>query len=110
MFWKQGYEGTSLNDLIAAMGISKPNAAFGNKQELFRLVLARHSEGPGSYLARALEEPTARGVAEVLLRGAVRATTMPEDFGGCLTDTERSLPALSPSPHWTYSCRGDRTR
>lgn len=87
VFWKQGYEGASLSDLTGAMGISKPSmyAAFGNKQELFRRALVRYAEGPGSYLVSALEQPTARQVAEELLRGAVRATTSPEDFGGCLT-------------------------
>ncbi len=87
VFWKQGYEGSSLIDLTTAMGIGKPSmyAAFGNKQELFRRALDRYAEGPGSYVARALEQPTARQVAEVLLRGAVQTTTAPQGFGGCLT-------------------------
>ncbi|MCK6067785.1 MULTISPECIES: TetR/AcrR family transcriptional regulator [Microbacterium] len=87
VFWQRGYEGASLATLTEAMGISKPSmyAAFGKKDELFRLVLERYVEGPASYTARALEEPTAREVAEAMLRGAVRTTTMPDGFGGCLT-------------------------
>lgn len=87
VFWRQGYEGTSLTDLTDAMGISRPSmyAAFGKKEELFRLVLDRYIAGPASYVSGALDAPTAREAAEAMLRGAVRTTTMPQDFGGCLT-------------------------
>ena len=86
LFWRQGYSGTSLSDLTRAMGIAKTSmyAAFGNKEALFRLALQRYSEGPAAYAALALEEPTARGVAEAFLRGAVRATTWPGHPTGCL--------------------------
>lgn len=87
VFWARGYEGATLSDLTGAMGITKPSmyAAFGNKEQLFRRALERYIEGPASYATRALEEPTARGVAEALLRGAVRTTTLPEGPPGCLT-------------------------
>ena len=37
IFWKKGYLGASLTDLIQAMGINKPSlyATFGNKEQLF---------------------------------------------------------------------------
>ncbi|TDD35918.1 TetR/AcrR family transcriptional regulator [Nonomuraea terrae] len=87
VFWERGYEGATLSDLTGAMGITKPSmyAAFGNKEQLFRRALERYAEGPASYATRALEEPTARGVAEALLRGAVRTTTLSEGHPGCLT-------------------------
>src|SRR3954452_1519312 len=76
VFWEQGYEGASLTDLTRAMGISTTSmyAAFGNKEELFRKALQRYTEGPSAYLARALDEPTAIGVATAILAGVVRAT------------------------------------
>ena len=85
-FWKKGYEGTSLSDLTAAMGISRPSlyAAYGNKEELFRKVLERYGEGPSSYEREALAQPTGREVAESLLRGAADVQTDPDTPAGCL--------------------------
>ncbi|MEV2216148.1 TetR/AcrR family transcriptional regulator [Streptomyces sp. NPDC050997] len=86
VFWGQGYEGASLTDLTNAMGITRTSmyAAFGNKEDLFRKALERYTEGPASYGARALREPTARQVATAFLDGSVRATTRPGCPTGCL--------------------------
>ena len=87
VFWQHGYEGASLPDLTEAMGISRTSmyAAFGNKEGLFRKALARYAEGPASYGAEAVAEPTARGVATVFLHGAVRSATLPGYPAGCLS-------------------------
>jgi AcrR family transcriptional regulator len=86
VFWRQGYEGASLTDLTTAMGITRTSmyAAFGNKEDLFRMALARYTSGPASYVEKALHEPTARSVAEHVLNGAVNATTNPDSPAGCL--------------------------
>ncbi|MFI5681130.1 TetR/AcrR family transcriptional regulator [Streptomyces cellulosae] len=86
VFWQQGYEGASLTDLTNAMGITRTSmyAAFGNKEDLFRKALERYTEGPASYGARAMREPTARQVAIAFLNGSVRATTHPGRPTGCL--------------------------
>ncbi|WYB33110.1 TetR/AcrR family transcriptional regulator [Streptomyces sp. SM1P] len=87
VFWQNGYEGASLPDLTEAMGISRTSmyAAFGNKEELFRKALARYADGPASYGADSVAERTARGVAAVFLRGAVRSSTLPGYPTGCLS-------------------------
>src|SRR5438552_4629709 len=86
VFWRKGYEGASLPDLTKAMGINRPSlyAAFGNKEELFRKALDRYAEGPAAYVREALNEPTARAVAERLLGGAVDLLTSPRNPRGCL--------------------------
>lgn len=86
VFWKKGYEGTSLSDLTEAMGINRPSlyAAFGNKEELFRKVMDNYGRGCASYLHAALEEPTARGVAEHLLRRTAEFLSDPDHPPGCL--------------------------
>jgi AcrR family transcriptional regulator len=73
VFWKKGYEGTSLPDLTAAMGINRPSlyAAFGNKEDLFRKAVARYLENTSALLKHALERPTAKEVVEAILRPAM---------------------------------------
>lgn len=68
------------------MGISTTSmyATFGNKEELFRKALERYTEGPSAYLNRALDEPTALGVATAIIAGTVRTTTRPAGPHGCL--------------------------
>lgn len=86
LFWRQGYEGTSLSDLTEAMGITRPSlyAAFGNKEDLFRRAVDRYAEGPAAYFRQALEAPTARAVAERLLRDAAGLRGDPCRPAGCL--------------------------
>jgi len=87
VFWRRGYEGTSLSDLTKAVGVNRPSlyAAFGDKEALFRKALDRYLNGPAAYTREALEEPTARAVVDRLLRGAVDLNTSPRNPGGCLT-------------------------
>ena len=66
LFWRKGYEGTSLSDLTGAMRITAPSFyfAFGNKEKLFRVVIEQYYENQLELLESALREPTVRGVAE----------------------------------------------
>jgi len=86
VFWRQGYEGTALADLTAAMGINRPSlyATFGNKEALFRQALDRYADGPAAYAARALDLPRARDVVEALVYGAIDLTTGPDTPLGCI--------------------------
>lgn len=87
VFWEQGYEGASMSDLTAAMGINKPSlyAVFGSKEELFRRALARYRETYVAYAAATLDQPTAYAVIENYLRAAVDALTSGGHPPGCLS-------------------------
>ena len=78
VFWSKGYEGASMADLTDAMGITKPSlyAAFGNKEALFNKALDLYEREKLDYMREALEAPTARGVAERLMRGALEMQTL----------------------------------
>jgi AcrR family transcriptional regulator len=86
VFWRKGYDGTTLTDLTQAMGINRPSlyAAFGDKAALFRKVLDRYSMGPAGYVRKALQEPTARAVVERLLFEAAEQLTASGYPPGCL--------------------------
>lgn len=86
VFWRKGFEGTSLPDLTKAMGINRPSmyAAFGNKEELFRKALDRYAQVYAQYMQQALDEPTARAVAERMLFASADLLTDSKNPGGCL--------------------------
>jgi AcrR family transcriptional regulator len=100
VFWAKGYEGTSLSDLTEAMGINRPSlyAAYGNKEQLFRKALERYGDGPASYERDALAQPSAREVAEGLLRGAADVQTDPDTPAGCLATLGTTYCADESSP------------
>jgi AcrR family transcriptional regulator len=86
VFWSKGYEGASLSDLTKAMRVNRPSlyAAFGDKEALFRKALDRYASGPAAYTREALKEPTARAIAERLLRGAAELLGDSRHPRGCL--------------------------
>lgn len=86
IFWTRGYEGASLAELTEAMGITKPSlyACFGNKEALFHKALDLYERDKLRYTRSALQEPTARGVAEKLLRGTLTIQTRSDDPRACL--------------------------
>ena len=86
VFWRNGYEGASIADLTAAMGINPPSlyAAFGNKEGLFRKALDRYAEHRTRFWEEAREAPTARGMVEHLLRASADFLTEECNPPGCL--------------------------
>lgn len=88
VFWRHGYEGASMADLTAAMGINAPSlyACFGNKEGLFRAVLDRYEVRRQKFMDYVLAGATARDVAERFLLGVVdfSADTSGKTPPGCL--------------------------
>src|ERR1700674_5103645 len=65
VFWRQGFEGSSLHDLTEAMGINPPSlyAAFGDKEHLFLEAVERYQAKRGDECPYA-EAPTAGRASE----------------------------------------------
>lgn len=88
VFWRNGYEGASMSELTAAMGINSPSlyACFGNKEGLFRAVLERYDERRKSFMDHVMSAPGAAQMAERFLHGMAdfAADTSGKNPPGCL--------------------------
>ncbi len=87
LFWERGYEGTSISDLAEAMGIASASiyACFGNKENLFRQVMALYGTTSGEPPRRALrEQPTARAAVHAMLRATADEITRPDTPHYCM--------------------------
>ncbi|BCF95057.1 hypothetical protein PPGU16_81240 (plasmid) [Paraburkholderia largidicola] len=86
VFWRYGYEGTTITELSATMGLSAPSiySAFGNKRGLFDAVLDRYTERQSERGAWILSAPTAKEVAERMLYRAADELAKPDQPAGCL--------------------------
>ncbi len=86
LFWRHGYESTSVGLLTAAMSITAPSlyAAFGDKKGLFLEAVQRYTCGLNSSRQIIQEAATAREAAETLLLTAASGFTRPGMPPGCL--------------------------
>lgn len=85
LFWENGYDGTSLNDLIEATRLTKSSLykAFGSKEALFWKVVERYLRDFLDFRHAALREPTPRRIAERLLDGIVELYDGTINPAGC---------------------------
>ncbi len=97
LFWRNGYEATSMQDLVDHLGIGRGSiyATYGSKHELYLLALDRYAEESGDSVLELLSGP---GPVLPAVRGLVR---------GCLDDalTERKGCLVT---NTAVECAGDR--
>ena len=112
LFWRNGYEATSLSDLTKEIGISPPSFyfAFGSKEGLFRKVVERYFSEQSKLAEAAFRRPTPRAVATHFLNGYADMLTDPHHAPGCLA-MNSSLPCASGDPlrEWLAELR-EQTR
>ena len=112
LFWRNGYQGTSISDLTEVMGVAPPSlyAAFGDKRKLLEEAADRYQKDPGSFSVRALEEPTARGAIARLLHDAALEYTKSNQPRGCMILSEPLLGRHRDASRRTLSDRLQRGR
>src|SRR5271166_6663499 len=87
VFWSKGYDGVTIDDLVAGMGVGRPSlyAVFGDKRALFLRVLKAYAEKKGARAAKALLSPqTLRDSLTHFLKHAVESATERGRARGCL--------------------------
>lgn len=86
VFWSKGYEGTQLNDLMAAINVGPPSfyAAFGSKEAAFTAAVDLYIATVGSRPMQPLQAaPTAREGIHGMLEGTIDVA-MSTKPGGCM--------------------------
>src|SRR5271155_2785278 len=87
VFWSKGYDGVTIDDLVAGMGVGRPSlyAVFGDKRAIFLRVLKAYAERKGALAAKALLSPQGlRDSIAGFLRYAVESATEKGSARGCL--------------------------
>ncbi|WP_205665534.1 TetR/AcrR family transcriptional regulator [Georhizobium profundi] len=86
LFWRHGYEATSIADLTRVMGIMPPSlyAAFGDKRRLFLEAVQLYLGGLDAIEQKIAEAPTAHDAARDLLVAAALGDTRDDAPPGCL--------------------------
>lgn len=97
VFWRKGFEATSLADLLAATGLSKSSlyAAFGGKRELFLAVFDAYRAERTQDLNRTLDGRPARAAIEAFFRAIIDSSHGPESPCGCMSTNQ----AVELAPH-----------
>ncbi|WP_405481372.1 TetR/AcrR family transcriptional regulator [Streptomyces sp. NBC_00009] len=105
LFWRRGYEATSMADLVGHLGIGRASiyATFGNKHELYLKAMDRYAESTDTVVLADLSAggPALPAVRALVRRFAAEATTDERRLTGCfVTNTATEL-----APHDTAAAR-----
>jgi AcrR family transcriptional regulator len=87
LFWEQGFEGTSFDDLTSTMGINPSSFynAFGSKELLYKEALQYYLDSPSEWFSRALsEEQDVRIAFERLVESTATEFTRDDLPAGCM--------------------------
>ena len=98
VFWNNGYEGTSLADILAATSLSKSSlyATFGDKRELFLAAFDAYRKEHLEHLHRTMNNgQPARQSIETFFRQGIAHSQDPTHAYGCMTANE----AVELAPH-----------
>ncbi|MDI3406312.1 TetR/AcrR family transcriptional regulator [Streptomyces cavernicola] len=102
LFWRRGYEATSMADLVAQLGIGRASlyATFGSKRELYLKAMDRYAQSRDPRLLADLSQPgpVLPAVRALVRRFAAEAADDQLRLAGCLvTNTAAELAPHDPA-------------
>ena len=86
VFWKKGYNGASIQDLVDATGLNRSSIynSFGSKEQLYRLTLEYYEEGSNKEVRKALlKSSNSTEAIRKVLEMVTLATDKATDNKGC---------------------------
>jgi TetR/AcrR family transcriptional regulator, transcriptional repressor for nem operon len=100
LFWKQGFQGTSMDELVHHLGISRASlySTFGNKEDLFRRVLKRYQRQNLDAVRRFLaDQPSALQGLRKMLEISLKESAHDPNRKGCfVVNTTAELASHQP--------------
>src|SRR5688572_25932418 len=96
-FWERGYAATSVNDLLAEMGLNRGSlyGTFGDKKQLFLAALEKYDEQNVVRIRDMLDRPSARSALRDFFTFAAEKCTSQDGRRGCLAGKA----AMELAPH-----------
>lgn len=97
VFWRKGYEATSLADLLAATRLSKSSlyATFGDKRSLFLAAFDAYRQARRREADHRFDTGPARQTIEAFFRSIIADAGAPGDCHGCMSINQ----AVELAPH-----------
>ena len=97
VFWRKGYEATSLTDLLAATGLSKSSlyATFGGKRALFLAAFDAYRQARARDAQALLQQQPARGAIGAFFHSLFADVNATEPLLGCMSINQ----AVELAPH-----------
>jgi AcrR family transcriptional regulator len=98
VFWRKGYDATSISDLTEAMNVNPPSlyAAFGDKEKLYLEAVEFYRVQRGEHIRQVMgQAPTARAAVEAALREAAQEFSRRDSPAGCLLTMSTSCAGVS---------------
>ena len=113
-FWEHGYEGTSIDDLVAATGLGRASlyGAFGDKERLFARAVERYCARARDVLETDDRERSPRDALGRLLRALVINSSPKSGPRGCFllsTTVGGDAPSAAREAYAEYTTRLERT-
>ncbi|HEY5957444.1 MAG TPA: TetR/AcrR family transcriptional regulator [Polyangiaceae bacterium] len=100
-FWARGYDATSVEDLVEATGLGRASlyGAFGDKEQLFRRVVAHYLERSRVEKERVTHNLSAREALEAFLLSRIEAATDRQGRSGCFLQIAATSGTSPPLVH-----------